>query len=102
MSNTTAPQNFPKPDLGRIGLWSGSLDGVPGSKVRDVVQEIEGLGFGTYWYPETVGREAFVNATMILGASSKLKAATGIASMRTLVDTSDPVTCSSMAVQKPP
>ena len=81
MSNDKAPQNHPKPDLGRIGLWSGSLDGVQGSKVRDVVQEIEGLGFGTYWYPETVGREAFVNAAMILSSSTKLKAATGIASI---------------------
>lgn len=81
MSDDKAPQTHPKPDLGRIGLWSGSLDGVPGSQVRDVVQEIEALGFGTYWYPETVGREAFVNATMILSSSTKLKAATGIASI---------------------
>lgn len=81
MSDETSPQSYPKPDLGRIGLWSGSLDGVPGAKVRDVVQEIEGLGFGTYWYPETVGREAFVNGTMILSSTTKLKAATGIASI---------------------
>jgi len=81
MSDDKVPQTHPKPDLGRIGLWSGSLDGVPGSQVRDVVQEIEALGFGTYWYPETVGREAFVNATMILSSSTKLKAATGIASI---------------------
>ena len=81
MTDAKSPTSFPKPDLGRIGLWSGSLDGVPGAKVRDVVQEIEGLGFGTLWYPETVGREPFVNAMMILSATNRLKAATGIASI---------------------
>ena len=81
MTDSQTPPSFPKPDLGRIGLWTGSLDGVPGTKVRDVVQEIESLGFGTLWYPETVGREPFVNASLILGATTKLKAATGIASV---------------------
>ena len=41
MTDSQTPPSFPKPDLGRIGLWTGSLDGVPGTKVRDVVEEIE-------------------------------------------------------------
>ena len=38
-------------------------------------------GFPTLWIPETVGRDPFVTATLLLSATTKLKVATGIANI---------------------
>ena len=68
-------------DLGRVGLWTGVLDAVPSADARRVAGEIEQLGFPTLWIPETVGRDPFVTATLLLGATEHLKIATGIANI---------------------
>ncbi|MEM9613548.1 MAG: LLM class F420-dependent oxidoreductase [Actinomycetota bacterium] len=68
-------------DIGRVGIWQGVLDGHPASKVREVVAEIDEAGWPTLWIPETVSRDPFVSASILLGASSNLKVATGIASI---------------------
>ena len=38
-------------------------------------------GFPTLWIPETIGRDPFVTATLLLSATSTLKVATGIANI---------------------
>ena len=53
-------------DLGRIGLWTHTLDPLPWTQARDVALEIEQLGFGTLWLPEAVNRDAMVHSTLIL------------------------------------
>jgi probable F420-dependent oxidoreductase len=65
-------------DLGRIGLWTHTLDPLPWAQARDVALEIEQLGFGTLWLPEAVNRDAIVHSTLLLGATTDLVLATGI------------------------
>ena len=65
-------------DIGRIGLWQGVLDQQPSSRVREVVAELEEMGWPTVWIPEAVGRDPFVSASVMLGATTSLKIATGI------------------------
>jgi probable F420-dependent oxidoreductase len=71
----------PVPQLGRIGLWTFSLELQPMAKSQEAAQEIEELGFETVWLPEAVGREAFAHSALVLAATKKLKVATGIASI---------------------
>jgi probable F420-dependent oxidoreductase len=68
-------------DIGRIGIWQGVLDAHPSSKVREVVAELDEMGWPALWIPETVSRDPFVSAAVMLEASSNLKIATGIASI---------------------
>src|SRR5437868_8974628 len=67
--------------LGRVGLWTAYLDQLPWSQGRDVVQEVESLGYRALWFPEAVGRDGLVACTLTLSASQHLVAATGIASI---------------------
>jgi probable F420-dependent oxidoreductase len=68
-------------DIGRIGIWTGVLDAVPSTESRRLAALIEELGFPTLWIPETLGRDPFITATLLLGATSTLKIATGIANI---------------------
>ena len=68
-------------DIGRFGIWTGALDGQPSSRGREVVQEIEALGYGALWIPEATGRDPFVASSLWLTATSTLTVATGIANV---------------------
>jgi probable F420-dependent oxidoreductase len=68
-------------DLGSVGIWQGVLDGHPAGVVRDVVAELDDAGWPTLWIPETVARDPFVAAAIMLGATENLQVATGIASI---------------------
>ena len=68
-------------DIGSIGIWQGVLDGHPANKVREVVAELDEAGWPTLWIPETVSRDPFVAAAVMLEASTNMKVATGIASI---------------------
>ncbi|MEV4314715.1 TIGR03620 family F420-dependent LLM class oxidoreductase [Actinocrispum sp. NPDC049592] len=65
--------------LGRVGLWTFALEELPVGELTAAAREIEELGYGTLWFGEAFGREAFTQATMLLGATSKMVVATGIA-----------------------
>lgn len=67
--------------MGRVGLWTFALDVQPMAKAREVVAELDELGFGALWIPEAVGREPFASAALLLSASQRLVVATGIASL---------------------
>ncbi|MEU1275481.1 LLM class F420-dependent oxidoreductase [Streptomyces sp. NPDC005799] len=67
--------------LGRVGLWSQALDRLPASAALDVVQELEELGYPALWISEGLRREVFVNASILLGATSRMVVATGIANI---------------------
>lgn len=69
----------PHIDIGTYGLWTTALDMQPATVARECAAEIEDLGFGALWIPETVFREVFLEAAMLLEATSSLKVATGIA-----------------------
>ena len=69
--------------LGPIGLWTFQLDGLPWSQGREIAQEIEALGFGALWFPEAFSRDALVASTLLLDATERIVAATGIVSIYT-------------------
>jgi probable F420-dependent oxidoreductase len=66
---------------GPVGLWTGTLEMLPPNRVREVVAELDAQGWGGLWFGEAYGREAFTNAAMLLGASSRMTVATGIANI---------------------
>lgn len=65
----------------RTGLWTASLEVLPGPVAQDVAAELDALGFGSLWVPEAFGREAFTNAQMLLAATERLVIGTGIATV---------------------
>lgn len=66
--------------LGRVGIWTQELDKQPAAVVRDTVAELDELGFGAIWFGESPRRrEPFANAALMLGASSRIVVATGVA-----------------------
>jgi probable F420-dependent oxidoreductase len=68
-------------DLGHVGIWTGALDGVSSAEAQAAAVRLEGLGVRTLWIPETIGRDPFVTAALLLSATSTLNIATGIANI---------------------
>lgn len=68
-------------DLGTVGLWTFQLDLQPTALAQEAAAELEELGYGTLWIPEAVGRDPFVNSTLLLSATDRMVVATGIASI---------------------
>jgi probable F420-dependent oxidoreductase len=64
-------------ELGRLGVW-GHLDSLTADEARAYVRRAEGLGYGTLWVPETVGREPFALLGMLAGETSSLLLGTSI------------------------
>lgn len=75
--------------LGPIGIRAGDFDRLPASGVREAAAAaIEGLGYGTLWFPETTGREAAAQAAILLSATRHMTVAAGM----TDIYARDPVT----------
>lgn len=68
-------------NIGRVGLWTGALDALPSAQAAEWVAEAEDLGYGAVWIPEAVGRDPFVAAACLLGATKSIKLAPGIANI---------------------
>lgn len=68
-------------DIGRVGIWTFSLDLQPATRAQEAAAEIEKLGYGAIWIPEAMGREAFTNAGILLAGTRRIPIATGIANM---------------------
>ena len=66
---------------GRLAIFAGSLSLQPAVVQRQVVAEIERLGYGTLWYGEAMGRETFAQAAIFLAATGRLVVASGIANI---------------------
>jgi probable F420-dependent oxidoreductase len=71
----------PTVDIGRVGVWYGMIDALPSSEARRAAQVVEELGFGALWVAEAVGRDPFVQSAVLLGATTRLRLATGIANI---------------------
>jgi probable F420-dependent oxidoreductase len=67
--------------LGKVGLWTGAFDGVSSAQAAELAGTIEDIGFPTVWIPETIGRDPFITATLLLERTSTLRIATGIANV---------------------
>jgi probable F420-dependent oxidoreductase len=66
-------------DIGRVGLWTFLLDEHPTSRVRELAQEIEEMGWPTLWRPESTGRDVLVSSSVLLDTTTRLVVASGIA-----------------------
>jgi probable F420-dependent oxidoreductase len=68
-------------NIGRVGIWTFSLDMQPAAKAQEAAAEIEALGYGAIWIPEALGREAFTSSALLLAGTKKAVIATGIANI---------------------
>jgi probable F420-dependent oxidoreductase len=66
--------------LGRVGAWLGPLGRLSAARERDVAQEIEALGYPALWITES-NKEIFAHSSVVLGATSTLTIASGIANV---------------------
>jgi probable F420-dependent oxidoreductase len=53
----------------------------PAADVRRAAKAIEDMGYGSLWYPESSGREAFAVASLLLEATDRIVVASGIANL---------------------
>jgi probable F420-dependent oxidoreductase len=67
--------------LGRAGIWAGQLSWLSHAAQTEVAKEVEAAGFGTLWYGESLGREAFAQGAILLAASDRINVASGIANI---------------------
>ena len=68
--------------LGPVGAWIGAFTVAPAAEARPAAREIEELGYDTLWYPEGLGtRESFSNGAVLLGATGRIRVASGIANI---------------------
>ena len=71
----------PTVDIGRYGIWYGSIDALPTPEAQKAAQAVEEMGWGALWVAEAVGRDPFVSSSVLLSATKRLPVATGIASI---------------------
>jgi hypothetical protein len=67
--------------MSAVGLWTRALDTLTVAAANDAVAEFDTQGWHSLWFAENPGREAFVNASLMLGWSTTLTIATGIANI---------------------
>jgi probable F420-dependent oxidoreductase len=68
--------------LGKVGVWIGAFTVAPAAEARPAAREIDELGYDTLWYPEGLGtRESFTNGAVLLGATERIRVASGIANI---------------------
>jgi probable F420-dependent oxidoreductase len=67
-------------NIGRIGIWA-RFDPWSANKTREAVAELEELGYGAIWAGESLGREAFAQAGLMLAGGRRIAVATGVANM---------------------
>lgn len=68
-------------DIGRVGVWTGALDGHSTKVAQEAARQVEAMGYGALWIPEAVGRDPMVSAANLLSATTRLPIATGIANI---------------------
>ena len=64
-----------------IGLWAGILRTVPIGEARQLAGEIESLGYGSVWFPESDARDVFVHIGMLLDDTEHLTGGTAVANV---------------------
>jgi probable F420-dependent oxidoreductase len=69
--------------LGRFGAWSFALQANPAAVGQAAVADLEAMGYGAVWIPESVGsKEAMSHAGLLLGGGAeRIVVATGIANI---------------------
>lgn len=68
--------------LGRVGVWSFALETHGAAAEQAAVARYEDLGYGSAWFPESIGsKEAFAHAAILLAGSRSIVVGSGIASI---------------------
>ncbi|HEY1330904.1 MAG TPA: TIGR03620 family F420-dependent LLM class oxidoreductase [Actinomycetota bacterium] len=68
--------------IGRVGVWSFAAQRHGAAEERTFVEEIERLGYGALWIPESIGsKDAFAHAAILLSGGSRISVCTGIANV---------------------
>src|SRR5690349_4661393 len=67
--------------LGRVGAFVANLSRFTFGETRELALALEGLGYRTLAFGESLGREAFAQAAVLLASTSSLVVMTGIASI---------------------
>ncbi|MDH3303105.1 MAG: TIGR03620 family F420-dependent LLM class oxidoreductase [Acidimicrobiia bacterium] len=68
-------------DIGPIGIFSGHLNLQPSAVAGSVVRELEELGYGAVWIPESAGKEVFTHCATLLAATSRIAVVPAIANV---------------------
>ena len=68
-------------DIGRIGIWTFHFEQQPWAAVAEAAAELDELGYGALWFPESRGREAFAQSALLLSATRRIAVAPGIANI---------------------
>jgi len=70
------------PWLGRVGVWNLDVVYEPWPAVAKAAGQIEALGYGALWYPETTdGRESMSAGALLLAATARIPVCSGIANI---------------------
>ena len=64
-----------------LGIWTAQFDFQPASVIREAVQELETLGYGSLWVGENVGREPISQSAILLAATQRITVATAVANL---------------------
>jgi probable F420-dependent oxidoreductase len=68
--------------LGRIGAWSFDVERLAAGDARGYARDLESLGVGVLWLPESLGsKEIFAHSAVLLASTTRLVVATGIANI---------------------
>ena len=63
-------------------MWTALLDQWPAGRGAALAREVESLGYGALWIPETaVSKDVYAHSAMLLGATERIVIATGIANI---------------------
>ena len=66
--------------MGRLGVWF-PVHGLGRVDLANLAQTVERLNYDVLWYPESIGYESFALGSFLLGETSRLGIASGIANI---------------------
>src|SRR3954453_12932761 len=66
-------------DLGEFGIYSFDFEHLSAAMMRESIQGLEELGWGAFWFPELLGREALTHAGYLLSCTERLRVVNAIA-----------------------
>ena len=67
-------------ELGKLGIWYSS-DKLSPPQMAALIQKVEALGFGSYWYPESRYYESIATGAFLLANSKTIKVGSSIANI---------------------
>ncbi len=66
-------------DLGTFGVYTFDFEFQPAAQMRESIQELESLGWKSFWMPELLGREALTHAGFLLSCTERMHVINAIA-----------------------